>query len=777
MRREDDPDRMSARRARVVLLAGQLGRGGAEAQLVELALGLDRARYDVSVLLLGTRNEHAERLSAARVPVASLGKCGPWDVLVLRRLQQKLREQRPDVLHATLFHPNLLAAAVARRAGVRALVLSQRGSYEHNLPLPWPAFWRGLARRAARGADVLIVNSEAAAQEEREAGVPAARIVTVRNGVAVPATPVSSRADLGLPADGPLVVSVGRLEPVKGHRFLLEAWPHVLARHPQARLVVLGEGSQREALRAQAEALGVSARVSWLGERPAEPYIAAADLFVQASLSEGMPNAVLEAMALGIAVVATRVGGTPEALEDGASGTLVAAGDADALAAGITRMLDDAGARSRLAQAAGERARKQFSLAAMIAATQAVYERVLGGPRGPRSLLVFGHRPYPNDHAVLETVYTRELPASGWSPVWVLQPASPADAGRRAEWNGTPVYVTRRRHWTGPRRHLELLREYVRAGGEALRTHDIALVQARTGMPEGLAAWWLSRRNGLPFVFHCSFPIPLGRRAALERRGRPGLARVVHAVETRAVDALLRRADLVLAVSDTMAAGMQARGIDRAVAFPLGADTTVSPAAVVAVPAPADTIAYVGSTDAKRNPSFVFEVLRRVREGCPSAHLLLVGEASPELRGEAARMNLTDAITFVGRVPRAEVPRYLRAARCSLAPIPPDPLYVVSSATKVVESLGLGVPVVANGEIPDQRELVERSGGGLVTPYDAEAMAAAVVALLRDPADAARRGEAGRRYVCAHRSYAVLARGLAGRYDALVARPAAEPAR
>jgi glycosyltransferase involved in cell wall biosynthesis len=94
---------------------------------------------------------------------------------------------------------------------------------------------------------------------------------------------------------------------------------------------------------------------------------------------------------------------------------------------------------------------------------------------------------------------------------------------------------------------------------------------------------------------------------------------------------------------------------------------------------------------------------------------------------------------------------------------------VVSSATKVVESLGMAVPVVTNGEIPDQRELVERSGGGLVTAYDPDALAEAVVALLRDPAEAARRGEAGRRYVSAHRSYEVLARELASRYETLVA--------
>jgi glycosyltransferase involved in cell wall biosynthesis len=722
----------------------------------------------VSVLLLGRRNEHAARLQDAGVPVASLGKRGWWDIAVLLRLLRHLRRERPEILHSTLFHANLLAAALARRRGVRVLVLSQRGSYEHNLPLPVPAFWRRLARWSARRADVLIVNSEATAAEEKAAGVQGRKIVVIPNGVRVEPVARVSRAELGLP-EGPLAVAVGRLEGVKGHAHLLDAWPAVIARHPGASLAVLGEGSRSGSLNDGIERASLRTRVLLLGERPALPYIAAADVLVHPSLSEGMPNVVLEAMALGTPVVATRVGGTPEVVTDGQTGLLVPPGDPAALADALSRLLADAALRTRLAAAATEHVRTRHALAGMVRATEAAYERALSDGRGSRRLLVFGHRPYPNDHAVLDTVFTRELPRAGWTPVWVLQPAEPGTSGRRAEWNGTPVYVTRRHHWRGVRRHLELLREYVATGEEALRDHEVAAIQARTGLPEGLAAWWLARRHRRPFVFQYSFPIPLARRQALEHAGRPLLGAALFAIERRLVDALLRRADLVLAVSETMAAALRGVGVTRAVPFPLGADTTVAPESVRPFAAPAETVVYVGSTDPKRNPQLILEVMRRVRDRCPSAHLLVVGEAAPEYRQAAARLGLADAVTFAGRVPRSEVPRYLRAARCSLAPIPPSPLYVVSSATKVVESLGMAVPVVTNGEIPDQRELVERSGGGLVTSYDPDALAEAVVALLRDPAEATRRGEAGRRYVSAHRSYEVLARELASRYETLVA--------
>ena len=759
---------MSGGRVRVVLLASQLGRGGAEGQLVELACGLDRSRFDVTVLLLGTRNEHADRLDAAGVPVSHLGKRGAWDVAVLRRLLLRLRAHRPDILHSTLFHPNLLASAAARRAGVRALVLAQRGSYEHNLPLPLPALWRALARRAARRADVLIVNSEAAAAEERAAGVPAAKIVTIPNGVASTDGRATSRTDLGLPGDGPLVVCVGRLEPVKGHRVLLDAWPEVVARHPQAKLAVLGDGSLGADLRARAQRAGIADSVAWLGERPAAPYIAAADLLVQASLSEGMPNAVLEAMARGIGVVATRVGGTPELLADGATGTLVPADDASALAAAITRMLDDPDARSRLSRAALERARERFSVGAMVAATEAVYERLLAR-RGPRQILLFGHRPYPNDHAVLETVFTRELPASGWKPVWVLQPAEPAYSAQRADWNGTPVYVTRRRHWRGPRRHLELLREYLRVGAEALRDHDIALVQARTGMPEGLAAWWLAARHGKPFVFQCSFPVALSRRLALEARGRKWLARAAAAVEDGVRDGIQRRAQLLLAVSDEMARQWPRR-FPRVEVLPLGADTSIDPDDVPPASAPPASVIYFGSMDVKRDLHFLLRAFARVAGALPEAHLLMLGDARGSGLPDAARaMSLAGRVTFLDRVPRRDVPRYLRAARCSVAPIPPTPLYRVSSATKVVESLAMAVPVVANREIPDQRDIVEASGGGYCPPYEETAFADALVALLADPEDAKARGQAGRRYVVEHRGYAVLAKRLAGWYEETLA--------
>ena len=136
---------------------------------------------------------------------------------------------------------------------------------------------------------------------------------------------------------------------------------------------------------------------------------------------------------------------------------------------------------------------------------------------------------------------------------------------------------------------------------------------------------------------------------------------------------------------------------------------------------------------------------------------------------EAKRLGLGNAVIFTGRVARADVPRYIRGARCSVSVIPPDERYVLSSPTKVVESLGMAVPVVANREIVDQAELIERSGGGLAVPYERQAVAHAILELLRDPSGSRARGQRGREYVVEERSYSRLSRTLLGELRQLLA--------
>jgi glycosyltransferase involved in cell wall biosynthesis len=362
---------------RVTLLIGSLSRAGAETQLVELALSLDRALFEPTIVLLRRRNDFAPALAAAGIPVIALDRRGPWDLRTPFRLYRYLRRARPDILHSYLFFPNLLAVLAARATGLQRVIVSQRCSYEeiHSF------VGRAVARWAHRRAALVVANSEATRREELAAGFPPERIVTVPNCVRPCARTEVSRAALGLP-DAALVLSLGQTSPLKGHVHLIDAWAVVRAAIPNATLILVGDGACRAALKTQARTLGIADSVRFLGFRsPAAPYLEACDLLVQPSLTEGMPNAVLEAMAAQKAVVASRVGGIPELVVHGETGLLVPPAQPEALAQALLALLRDQARRHAMGRAGHARARAHFSVASMVAATVRAYGQVLEARR------------------------------------------------------------------------------------------------------------------------------------------------------------------------------------------------------------------------------------------------------------------------------------------------------------------------------------------------------------------------------------------------------------
>lgn len=237
---------------------------------------------------------------------------------------------------------------------------------------------------ARRLADAFISISRVIHGELRQIGIPEERIWRIPNGVDVEVFRPASKPEkdelrrrLGLP-DGPLVVSAGRLSPEKGVDVLLEAWPHVLAGEPRARLLVLGEGenSNRLELEARARQLRLDASVHFAGAVPdVSDHLRAADAFALPSRSEGLPVALLEAMACGLPIAATAVGGTPEVLTDGEQGRLVPAEDAGALGRGLLEALSGAGAA--WGEAARARAVARFSMDAIAERHRSLYRQLL----------------------------------------------------------------------------------------------------------------------------------------------------------------------------------------------------------------------------------------------------------------------------------------------------------------------------------------------------------------------------------------------------------------
>ncbi len=376
-------------RIRVVLMTGTLERGGAEGQLVALARGLDASRFDVRVCGLTAGGPLETHLREAGIPVDVIGwqgfvrsrglgvLAGLTGLLrVVLRLARYLRRHRPHVVQGQLFWAYVLGGLAAPLARVpvvigcrRSLPLFKAGNPRH--------LW--IEQLANRMTTAVVCNSERVRQQTlRDERLQPERVVTIPNGVHMPRGPAEPAAAvpweaLGLGSGDEVVLCVANLIHYKGHLDLLEAWERVRRERPTAWLLLAGEGPEREAIEARASRLD---GVRLLGARAdVAGLLRASTLLVLPSHQEGLPNAVLEAMAAGLPVVATDVGGTSELVVDGETGRLVAPHDPAALAGALLSLLRDNQARQVMGRAAAERARTRFSLEAMVRS----YERLYAG--------------------------------------------------------------------------------------------------------------------------------------------------------------------------------------------------------------------------------------------------------------------------------------------------------------------------------------------------------------------------------------------------------------
>ncbi|MGC9665569.1 glycosyltransferase [Planosporangium sp. 12N6] len=364
---------------RVCLMINDLGLGGAEKQVVLLAEGLRTRGVEPVVLVLFDGGAREGALRAAGVPVVHLGlarRSAGWrmpfiDAVAFARLVGHLRRLRPDVLHVFLLNSHLLAAPAAWLARVPVLVAGRRslGAYKERWPLR-----RAAERLANRGTALLIANAEAVAEDtRRQEGVPADKVTVVYNGLPErafhPAPPAHVDTDL------PVVLCVGNLRAVKGHRYLLDAVGRLGERGTPCTLVLVGEGAERAPLERQAAELGIDVR--FLGARTdVDQLLARADLVVSSSLAEGLSNSIMEAMAAGLPVVGTAVGGTGELLADG-RGVLVPPADPEALATAIAGLLVDPGSARRTGAAARAWTRATLHVDAMVDRHLVIYRDLL----------------------------------------------------------------------------------------------------------------------------------------------------------------------------------------------------------------------------------------------------------------------------------------------------------------------------------------------------------------------------------------------------------------
>jgi glycosyltransferase involved in cell wall biosynthesis len=361
--------------------------GGTETQLVMLLRHLDRNRFEpLLCCLVDTPWLQANR---GLCPMYVVGFRSFYSLAGYRNLLRFVRflaGRRIDILQSHFRDSNIVATIAGRLAGVRCLVATRRNQgYWHNrVELAILRILNPLTNR-------FLVNAQSIRDyvQERER-VPAGKIEVIYNGLVLDAFRADReqvrravRAELGVPAGVPVMIQVGNLRPVKGIDVLVRAVHTVLARYPQARLLIVGEGPERERLTEQIRSLGLDRSVTLLGGRTdVARLLLAGDIGVLASYTEGMSNAVIEYMAAGLAVVATRVGGNPELIEDGISGCLVPPGDSGALAAALERLLGEPSFAQRLAEQARSQVFDRFDVNRCVSQTQSFYERTLAAAGG-----------------------------------------------------------------------------------------------------------------------------------------------------------------------------------------------------------------------------------------------------------------------------------------------------------------------------------------------------------------------------------------------------------
>ena len=328
--------------------------------------------------------EEMERAGIEVVALASMAH-KRFDVGIIFRLARLMRQREVDIVHTHLYHAGRYGRIAATLAGVPCVVASFHNVYHIRRFKQHVFNWI-----LGKVTDRMIAVSEAVKDHlARYDHIPSDRITVLPNAIDLRLfgghDRTEARRRLGIPPDAYVVGTVGRLELQKGHAVLLQAMRKVAITCPVAWLLLVGGGSQEWPLRRAADELGLTDRITFAGERSDVPaLLGALDLFVLPSLWEGLPLVLLEAMASGVPVVATRVGGVPEVVSDGATGILVDPMRPDQLAAAIIRCRNDPNGLARMTEAGRRWVEAHASIQAYARRLEALYRELFQSKLGSR---------------------------------------------------------------------------------------------------------------------------------------------------------------------------------------------------------------------------------------------------------------------------------------------------------------------------------------------------------------------------------------------------------
>ncbi|HNW60206.1 MAG TPA: glycosyltransferase family 4 protein [bacterium] len=376
---------------KVLQLRSHAGFYGVEKTIVELAAGLRSRGHEVTVGIIQSMrldDQVFQNIAAqAGLPVTTFSSASPYDRATIARIRAWIAAAQPDLIHSHGYKADVVAWAAARRLGIPLVSTCH----------PW--LDTGRDRRAAFYAlvdklvllrfDRVIAVSEEVRSQCRVGFLRQRSIPVIANGVALP-PPLpqdwqrSMPHQLGCSPAALILGCVARLAPEKGHLHLLQAFAGLTRRLPRPlELLLIGDGPERPSLQQRCRELGIAGQVHFLGHRAEVPsLLPELDLFILPSLGEGVPLALLEAMAAGLPAIATAVGGVPEVLDSGRAGLLVPPGDSAALAAAIESLATDAALRRTLGQCGRDRIVAAYSRAAMCARYEKEYAPLIVEKRG-----------------------------------------------------------------------------------------------------------------------------------------------------------------------------------------------------------------------------------------------------------------------------------------------------------------------------------------------------------------------------------------------------------
>lgn len=371
-----------ARSLSILHVVDSLERGGLEHMASDLAIAQHRAGHAVKVFCLYRTGGLAAVLEAEGIEVLCAAKQAGIDWGAIGQLRAAITRHGVDIVHAQNIVPNYYAALAlfAHRGGaVLVDTCHDMGTRLSNRKLRWLFAWS--LRRTAR---VAMVGGPVFDKYVGDGMVRRERAKVIVNGINVqrfsgtPPRRAAARAALNLSHEACVLGCVGRLVELKNHRLVVQALPDIARHYPAVKLVLLGGGVEEGALRAQAEAAGVTDRILFAGERTdVGNLLPAFDVFLLPSKTEGRSIALLEAAATALPLVATAVGGNPEIVSDGHTGLLIPSDDANALTAAVLRLLGDATLRHRLGAAAADWVRANAAVEAMRDEYDSLYRAAL----------------------------------------------------------------------------------------------------------------------------------------------------------------------------------------------------------------------------------------------------------------------------------------------------------------------------------------------------------------------------------------------------------------